>query len=139
MNKFRTLIQSLLAIFLGTFLLFCTFFFIWDMNFYINGAQMMHFPYAVAAFIIILNAGFGIIISSKLILLYGRKKDVFILTVFSIYYLILQLFLTIIPKKSNCKCTTLLESVMDIQDWSKVECAIILFSASFLFFLYQKN
>ena len=135
MTKFYSTIQILVYWILGIFSLYSALCFIIDFGLLMDVTQKIHLPYIFTSAIGLFTSGFGINIGVSLLNLNPLKSIINYSFSFSIYYMFLQLFLTIVPSMSACHCITFSESIMNIDDWNSVGFAF-LFCALNIFVLF---
>lgn len=139
MNKAALTLKWPAALLTGAFSLYCTLLFLRQIGVFGETARKFHLPYYAAAAIVVLTAGAGINIGVSLLLQKEERWLFHASGIFSIYFLLLQLLLTILPGVSSCKCTTLSESLMSITDWNGVTLGFALLAVNgFTLFIHRK-
>ena len=138
MRGYSLLARSSLLI-TGLWCLICTFLFVYHLDLLINVAGKLKMSYIISATTVIITSGIGINVGIHLLYRFHAKWRLVISLLFSIYLLFLQLLLTIVPSASSCKCTSWRDSIVNIQDWSRVEYAAILFVMNILLWVIMKK
>ena len=127
-DKFRLLIKKNLSFAIGLLYLYGTLSFLFDLEYVRSVFIRSNFPNPVMALLLIVFAGFGLMLGFAFI---SEKKQrsgtLLISVVYSLLLLVLNFYLTAAPSMSTCHCISFKESLWSVKDWSRVEFALVIF------------
>lgn len=139
MNIQSKCIMNLLTVLLGLFVLFNVLYFIQTVDVLFSVMRNYTYFRIYSTAITIIISGFGVNFGILLLNKVANQKFVFISFIYTCIFFVLQVITTIIPNAFACKCTTLSEVILNIQDWTRVELALgLLVLNAIVWILFRK-